>query len=77
MGSNYYNDCDSPGFQGDNFAIYGQEKSFFFFSQPRSQEECVTSQRTSYRRLDGWHGFKEGNIKTSKYVTYMSVTIKR
>ena len=28
MGSNPY-DCASPGVQGDNFAIYGQEKSFF------------------------------------------------
>ena len=40
MGSNYYNDCDSPGFQGDNFAIYGQEKSFFFFSATQSGGMC-------------------------------------
>ena len=50
MGSNHY-DCASTGVQGDNFANYGQEISFFS-PQLRSQEECVTSQRTSYRRLD-------------------------
>lgn len=74
MGSNHY-DCASPGVQGDNVAIYGQEKSFF--PRLRSQEEYMTSQRTSYSILDGWQGFKEGNIKASKYVKYMSVTIKR
>ena len=48
-----------------------------FFPRLRSQEEYMTSQRTSYSILDGWQGFKEGNIKASKYVKYMSVTIKR
>ena len=31
MGSNYH-DCASPGVQGNNFAIYGQEILFFSFS---------------------------------------------